>query len=51
MQTLDISIGKRAENISVEEYVRVANFVYDRQQQQSQQDNKVKINNGDLYSR
>ena len=31
--TLDIAIGKRAENISVEEYVRVANYVYDRQQE------------------
>jgi len=33
--TLDIDIGKRAENISVEEYVRVANYVYDRQQDEA----------------
>ena len=33
LETLSIDIGKRAENISVEEYVRVANYVFDRQQE------------------
>jgi 16S rRNA (adenine1518-N6/adenine1519-N6)-dimethyltransferase len=35
LTALDINIGHRAENISVEEYVRVANYVFDRQQSAS----------------
>jgi len=35
LTSLDINIGNRAENISVEEYVRVANYVFDRQQKEA----------------
>ena len=35
LTNLDINIGHRAENISVEEYVRVANYVYDRLQKEA----------------
>jgi len=35
--TLNVDHTKRAENITVEEYVRLANYVFDRQEKQSQE--------------
>ncbi|MEI6897811.1 MAG: 16S rRNA (adenine(1518)-N(6)/adenine(1519)-N(6))-dimethyltransferase RsmA [Psychromonas sp.] len=38
LKALQVDHTKRAENVSVEEYVRLANYVYDRKEQQAQQD-------------